>query len=188
VGYCLQRWTWEELVERLAEMNYRAALVGPEGSGKTTLLEAFQPRLCARGFAVKNLRLDRTTRSFPRGFLRPFCANLSERDVILFDGAEQMKYPVWQWFKWQTKKAGGLIITSHRARMLPTLIACSTTPELLDHIVGELLGEPSAELRRVTRALFHKHNGNLRNALRELYDLYADDCLTFNAPSCIFTS
>jgi hypothetical protein len=171
--YRLRGTTWEELIERLAEMRYRAAIVGPEGSGKTTLLEDVGPTLRARGFTVKHLRLDRTTRTFPRGFLSRFFADVSPRDVILFDGADLMGGLTWRWFNRRTKKAGGLVITSHRAARLPTLIECSTTPALLDEIVAELLGGESAALRQVTRTLFDKHQGNLRDALRELYDIFA---------------
>jgi hypothetical protein len=173
VRYRLSGMTWEELIERLAEMNYRAALVGSEGSGKTTLLEDLEPRIRARGFNVKHLRLDRTTREFPRGFFKQFFAEMSRRDVILFDGADLMSRFVWPWFKRRAKRAAGLVITSHRRGMLPTLVECSTTPALLDEIITEILGEESNILRPLTPTLFTKHRGNLRAALRELYDLYA---------------
>lgn len=173
VRYRLLGRTWEELVEQLAKMNYRAALVGPEGSGKTTLLEDLEPRLRALGFEVKHLRLDRTTRAFPRGCLKQFFAEVSRRDVILCDGADVMNRVTWFWFKRRAKRAAGLVITSHRKGLLPTLIECSTTPALLDDIIAEILGEESNLLRPLTPTLFTRHRGNLRAALRELYDLYA---------------
>jgi hypothetical protein len=80
---------------------------------------------------------------------------------------------VWPWFKRRAKRAAGLVITSHRRGMLPTLVECSTTPALLDEIITEILGEESNILRPLTPTLFTKHRGNLRAALRELYDLYA---------------
>ncbi len=173
IRYRLYGMTWEELLERLRELNHRAALVGPEGSGKTTLLEDLEPRLCEQGFTIKHLRLDRTGRIFPRSFLEPFLASLTRRDVILFDGADLMNRPAWLWLKWQTKKAGGLVITSHRNELLPTLVKCETSLDLLDEIVNELLGEESATMRDLTQQLYLRHQGNLRNVLRELYDFYA---------------
>jgi hypothetical protein len=63
--------------------------------------------------------------------------------------------------------AAGLIVTSHLPGLLPTLHECRTTPELLAAIVGELGGEEAA---LAAPGLFGRHRGNLRDALRELYD------------------
>jgi hypothetical protein len=65
-------------------------------------------------------------------------------------------------------------VTSHRGGLLPTLVRCTTSPELLEGIVGELVRPPSPELRRTARVLFDKHGGNVREALSELYGLYAE--------------
>ncbi len=173
VRYRLQGVTWEELLQRLDRLEYRAALVGPEGTGKTTLLEDLGPKLVALGFRVKALRLDRATRSFDPAFLKTFYAGLRARDIILLDGAEQMRRWAWHRFKQQTRQAGGLIITSHRPGLLPTLWECSTTPELLGEILAELLGQPPAQTRATSEQLFRKHHGNLREALREMYDVFA---------------
>ncbi len=40
-------------------------------------------------------------------------------------------------------------------------------------LVEEILGRRSPELRSMTPALFEKHDGNLREALRDLYDHFA---------------
>jgi hypothetical protein len=182
VRYRLRDRTWKELFERLKKLNYRAAIVGPHGTGKTTLLEDMEPRLVALGFRVIHLRLDRETRSFERLFLRELFSTLSERDVILFDGAEQMSRMQWQRFKIRSKRAAGLVITSHRRGMLPTLIECATSSELLREIIRELLGgEARCELpdKLHTNKLHTKHDGNLRDALREMYDLYAAEDFKF---------
>jgi hypothetical protein len=92
---------------------------------------------------------------------------------ILLDGAEQLGWLDWRRFLWRTAGCG-VVITSHRPGLLPTLIHCSTSPELLLGIVETLLGEPLTCKRRVTE-LFGKHHGNLRDALREMYDIWAAD-------------
>jgi hypothetical protein len=68
----------------------------------------------------------------------------------------------------RTRRAGGLVITSHRPGLLPTLFECTTSPELLAEIVGELSG---ADLE--AGELYERHRGNVRDALRELYDRWA---------------
>jgi hypothetical protein len=122
--------------------------------------------------------------------------------MIFFDGAETMRYLTWERFKQRTKSAGGLLITAHREGMLPTLVKCSTNigltkpaggllitahregmlPTLvkcstniglLNEIVNEILGDNSHALHETTQVLFDNHDGNLRDVLRELYDIYA---------------
>ena len=173
VRYRFRDGSWEELLARLKRLNYRAAIVGPDGAGKTTLLEDLEPMLGGLGFRVRCLRLDRETRSFPRGFLKSLFAALDKSDLLLFDGADEMSRFAWQRFKTRSKKAGGLIITSHRRGMLPTLIECATSSGLLTEIIAELLGGEPQSAREATEKLYAKHNGNLRDALREMYDLYA---------------
>src|SRR5690349_12444585 len=131
VRYHLLGMTWPGLFKRLHQLRYRAALVGTEGTGKTTLLEDLAPRLAQLGLRPWPLRLDCAHPGFEPGFIYRFARRLGGRDVILLDGAEQLSRPGWRWFKLQTRWVGGLIITSHRPGLLPTLLECTTTPELL---------------------------------------------------------
>lgn len=172
--YRLQNYSWNELLARLENLHFRAAIVGPEGVGKTTLLEDLAPHLKRRGFAIINLRLDLEKRNFSRDEWNQLWRDVSTQKVILFDGAEQMPRWKWELFKKKSRAAGGLIITSHRAGMLPTLLNCSTSPQLLDELIEEIAPHEAAKLKDKTAALFHKHDGNLRHCLRELYDIYAD--------------
>lgn len=170
VRYRLAPEAWDRLLDRLESFGRRAAIVGPQGSGKTTLLEDLAPRLRERGFAVRDLRLDTETPRFEPGVLDGLFASLGSRDVILFDGAEQLGWLAWSRFERRARAAAGLVITGHRPGRLPSLLETSTSPELLDDIVREILGGRAPES---TRSLFEKHGGNLREALRELYDQFA---------------
>jgi len=164
---------WPDLLSRLRQMNYRAALVGPKGSGKTTLLEDLEPKLAELGFRPKPLRLDEQHRQFAPDFLRQFFARFGPSEIILLDGAEQMSW--WQWRRFCARSRGGagLVITSHRPGLLPTLHECRTSPELLREIITQLLGQEAAPGSDECQTLFERHHGDIRLALRELYDQFA---------------
>ena len=177
--------TWEELLAGLESMNWRGAIVGPEGVGKTTLLEDFEPRLRERGFEVVWLRLTREEPRFSVATLVQL-ASLDSRHIILFDGAEQLSRWTWWRFLRGVRRTGGLLITSHRTGLLPTLLECKTAPELLVEIVANLLDETPEACRAHADFLFHKHQGNLREALRELYDVWSAEVMdSDNSPSCV---
>ena len=57
IRYRLGGTTWDELMERLASLRFRAELVGPHGSGKTTLLEDLGSRLEKLGFRLRTATL-----------------------------------------------------------------------------------------------------------------------------------
>ena len=124
-------WTWDELMARLSRLRYRCAIVGPEGFGKTTLLEDLEPLLVARGFAVRWLRFNREQRTIPVNF----AASISSGDIVLFDGCEQIGALAWRRFLFRTRRAGGVIVTTHTPGRLPTLVECATSPELLGGII-----------------------------------------------------
>ena len=158
---------------RFGMLHYRGALVGPQGSGKTTLLEDLEPALTARGFRTKWLRLNQSTRRISSAAVKSFFSTIEKDDILLLDGAEQFNRLRWEQFKLKSRKAAALIITTHSSGRLPTLLDCLTHPELLEEIVRVLVPQGIHHRRSLTVELFHKHQGNLRNALRELYDLYA---------------
>ena len=159
------------LLPRLEALGYRAAIVGPHGSGKTTLLEDLEGVLAQRGFRITHVRLDADDRRLPREW-RLSASRLESGDIVCLDGADELGPIGWMWFRWRARRAGGLIITAHRRGRLATLVACATSASLLDRIIRRLApnglaaAPPAAEL-------FARHRGNLRDALRELFDVYA---------------
>ncbi|HET9212703.1 MAG TPA: hypothetical protein VFR03_20020 [Thermoanaerobaculia bacterium] len=167
IRYRLSGVTWEELLERLAALEFRAALVGPHGHGKTTLLEDLGARLAERGFRVRTATLHQGERRLgPLRSAALFQAP-APRDLLLVDGAEQLDPLSWWTLRLRAHAAAGLIVTSHRSGLLPTLHEHRTTPELLAEIVADLGGRVDAgEIAE----LFARHRGDLRLALRELYD------------------
>lgn len=174
VRYQPQGTTWSGLLARLADLQYRAAIVGPEGSGKTTLLEDMAPRLAELGLVPRFVRLKRAGAPPGTGDVGRLLPEVSRRDIVLLDGAEQLGRLAWARLRRRSLQAGGLVMTSHRPGRLPTLIECRTSPDLLAWLVRELLaGEEPVPPEQIAH-LFSRHNGNLRLCLRELYDRYAE--------------
>ncbi len=179
---------WSSLLSRLEGLRYRAAIIGPHGSGKTTLLEDLGSRLIEQGFRTHPVFLNRQDHAYPHEFVARTDGKLSSRDIVLLDGCEQLRLPDWWQFRWQMRHAGGLVVTTHRAGRLPVLWRCQTNPELLfglvrrlidsyriDNPVDNLDGNTPPEFPAVptlteTHQLFQDMRGNLRDALRELYD------------------
>jgi hypothetical protein len=173
VRYRFQECAWTDFLEQLKRNQYRGAIVGPEGSGKTTLLEDLEPKLRDLGFTPVRLRLTREAPRFSPVMQQMIDSRVSDRHILLFDGSEQMGWLTWKRFVWGLREIGGLIITRHRAGRLPVVHRCHTSPELLGQIARELL-EGGADLsEKQVRDLFRKHRGNLRDALRDLYDRFA---------------
>jgi hypothetical protein len=168
IRYRPQGWTWPQLLARLESMNYRCAIVGPKGTGKTTLLEDLSGRLPSRGLRPRMIRLSSDDHRINARVLR----SINRDEIILLDGAEQLSAARWAWLRWRTRRAAGLVITTHTPGRLPTLIQTQTTPALLAGILADLLPTSPSEPRRIEH-LFAKHHGNLRDALRELYDEFA---------------
>ncbi|HEY3571561.1 MAG TPA: hypothetical protein VGP73_26785 [Thermoanaerobaculia bacterium] len=168
IRYRLSGVTWEELLERLATLGFRAALVGPHGHGKTTLLEDLGARLAERGFQIRTATLRQGERWLGPARSAALFRDPDPRDLLLVDGAEQLDPLSWWTLRLRSRGAAGLIITSHRPGLLPTLHEHRTTPELLAGIVTDLEG--TADEGEIAE-LFARHRGDLRLALRELYDV-----------------
>jgi energy-coupling factor transporter ATP-binding protein EcfA2 len=167
--------TFDRLLARLHELNYRAAITGPEGSGKTTLLEDLQRVLEQKGFRTRLVFVNDTSH-LDSPACRQLLSELTRDQIVLLDGADLIRRSDWSLLKRHTiTHAYGLVITSHRRGLLPTLIECSTTPALLREIVADLQPQSRTLTTEFLDSLYERHEGNLRACLRELYDLYAID-------------
>lgn len=175
IRYRMAEPVWEGLLDQLEETRYRAELVGPQGSGKTTLLEDLAKRLEEQSFRVVLRRFDPHRPDRTGRTAREIAGDLTYDTLVLYDGADLLGRFAWWALRHATRDAAGLVVTTHRAGLLPTLFRCSTSPELLDDLVRELVGDDADRLRPITRELFHLRCGNVREALRDLYDLYASD-------------
>jgi hypothetical protein len=188
--------TVDELLRRLQEQHGRGALVGPKGRGKTTLLLELAARLRELGWKTPQVRLDEEWRQAGGTLAERFeaaartaglataakaaafrsDAETGQKAVWFLDGAEQLGFLDWRWALSRTRHADGFVVTTHRPGRLPLLHECRTTPGLLRELVDELLeaAGPSPALRQDgCDALWHRHGGNVRDCLRELYDTWS---------------
>lgn len=164
--------TLENLVRRWENWGRRGALVGPHGHGKTTLLEDLADYFEKQGEKILFLRLSRENRRFSRQEWQQI-QSFSADSIVLFDGAEQLSRLDWARFKRHSQRARGVVITSHRSGLLPTLLECRTSPQLLRDILHQIAGNDAARWDVECEAIWQHHRGDLRLALREIYDFYA---------------
>lgn len=160
----------DDLGRRIDDLGGRAAIVGPKGSGKTTLLEGLGDRLPTPVILIR----------VPGGDPRPYRTALRQlpdpvtaAHTILVDGVEQLGPLAWPTFLNRTRKTRRLVATLHRPGRLPTLVECATDCHLLLDLVRELAPRDAPTLEPLLDDLFHRHKGNIRMCLRELYDLFA---------------
>jgi len=164
--------SWETLEARWREQGFKGALVGSHGNGKSTLLEEWMPRLEARGWSCQLLRLTEEAPRLPAGFrLAP--APAGRRRCLLLDGAEQLGFRGWQRFRRLTRRAEGLILTSHRPGRLPTLLDFQTDPARLASLLNTLLDGDLSRLPASPAALLAGHHQDVRLVFRHLYDVFS---------------
>src|SRR5690606_37296315 len=92
--------------------------------------------------------------------------------VVLIDGAEQLGWRDWRRLLHHTASAPALITTAHDRPRLPVLVRCQADGRILSWIVQHLLGEPALP-PPAAATLLNQHDGNMREALRTLYDQWA---------------
>lgn len=162
--------SWSELLVRLEALRHRAAIVGADGTGKTTFLADLARRLPLAGWrpVTRVLKPDST-----RGEVRDaieVARTASAKDVLLIDGADHLTRLDWWRLARAARRAGGLVIASHRTGLLPTLIETRTSAELLAELVRELAPGLADRLEPELAGLLARHHGNVRDTLRALYD------------------
>lgn len=158
----------EKLWEKLENQNGRGAIIGPCGTGKTTFLDGFERELQRRDFTVSRLDFSSENRVLPADLPRA----TNSQSAILVDGWEQLSWRD----AWKLRRACApfrvVVATSHRPIWLPIWFQTRTSPQLLESLCADLGAPISADF---AEKLWQKHRGNLRLALRELYDLAAND-------------
>jgi hypothetical protein len=99
----------------------------------------------------------------------------SDATQIVVDGFEQLRWRDRSLLRRDCRHHGaGLLVTTHRSVGLPHLFSTSTSLELAEELVGRLLptGLAAPVAADDVASSFRRHEGNLREVLFELYDLY----------------
>ncbi len=170
----------ESLVATLRDNQWWGEIVGPHGSGKSTLVAALVPALEAAGRKVMRHVIT------PDGGDRPECVspagafgvlaklNLSGQTQLILDGYERIS---WWWRRRIAvlcrKRGAGLLVTTHQPLGLPPLVRTKPTEQLAERIVAQLLPREDKTIKPADiRAAFRQHEGNLRETLFTLFDIY----------------
>jgi hypothetical protein len=149
------------ILRRFEENHRRGAIVGPHGSGKTTLLRTIRTELQRKGFEVCSVELRDK---------EPKQIELPPKSVVIIDGAEQISALKWWLLMRRAERAQirGVIITTHRPQKLPTIYQTRPSQQVFTQLVAELCSADIAS--NDLAAVYAKHDGNVREALREMYD------------------
>jgi energy-coupling factor transporter ATP-binding protein EcfA2 len=162
--------TADGLVERLHRQGWWGEIVGPHGSGKSTLLAALEPLLAAAGRSAHAHALHCGEHHLPRGFLSH--ALSSPAALVVVDGYEQLHWLDRVWLKHRCRRAAaGLLVTTHQAAGLPSLVRLTPDLTLVRQLVAVLSdGAATAVTRDDVDACFACHGSNVREVFFDLYD------------------
>ncbi|HIQ19977.1 MAG TPA: hypothetical protein EYH34_01890 [Planctomycetes bacterium] len=162
----------DRLVARLRRNGWWGQVVGHHGSGKSALVAALEPALRKAGRSVIRIELHDAQRRLPR---RPALAVAGHRNPLLvIDGYEQLsRWGRWRLRRFCRRRQTGLLVTAHRSMGLPDLARTSVSLAQTQRIVAQLLGDHAHLISPdEVAARFHARQGNLREVLFDLYDLF----------------
>lgn len=161
-----------KLVEKLAANGWRGQIIGLHGTGKSTLVHAVLAAL-----AAADRQTELVTITPGQQWWRPSVEQVRrwhDRTVVVIDGYERLK----AWARWRLqatcwRRRTGLLITAHRDMGFPLLWSTEVTVEVAQVIVRELqVGRPELIQPADVADSLRAREGNLREALFDLYDLY----------------
>ncbi len=165
-----------DLIDRLAAGGWWGEIVGPHGSGKSTLLAALLAAVEKTSWRPVLVELHDGQRKLPIDLHQAIPAG--EKTLVVIDGYEQLsnlaRYRVKRFCR---RRGCGLLATAHESVGLPPLVSTQTTPALARQVVSHLTRETPIRFAddEVDR-LFAAREGNLREVLFDLYDLYEARC------------
>lgn len=161
------------LVDRLRDHAWQGQIVGPHGAGKSTLLATLIAPLQAAGRTTVQAALHQGESALP-GVLDDWRSWNATTQVIV-DGYEQLSW--WSRRRLAQRvrdRQAGLLVTSHAATGLPTLMTVAPRMEAAHQIVQKLVADGDPISRVDVEQAFRACDGNIREMLFQLYDVYQD--------------
>jgi len=158
------------LLATLAGTGGRGAIEGPHGTGKSTLLAALAAALRRDGRLAASLRVRSP---WDAAAVLAAIAAAGPGRMVLVDGWDSLGRPCGLLAILLARaRRCGLVVTSHRPSGLPVVVRCGSAPALLAAIVARLPDHGGAITAADVDEAFHRHAGNLREALFDLYDRF----------------
>lgn len=159
--------TMETTRQRLIASKWRGQVVGPHGSGKTTLLRSLAHHWRAWGRDPLHITLREGQRKLP-----PLRHSWGPSTQLVIDGFEQLG-----WFRrwvviWRCRRADcGLLVSTHRTLLPPTILETHTSIGLAHRIVDYLVDPERRPSHADVERTYSEMHGNLRETLFSLYDV-----------------
>ncbi len=176
---------FQSLLERLELASGRGAIVGDEGSGKSTLLAELACHFRSQGLSTYSLRPTDCSLFTRYVKLWKHLGSATRAQCVLIDSSERIDPLLWQFVRWRLRNCRYIVIAAHNAGRYQTVHKTETSPELLSDLLAELLPELTAIPVEPTK-LFELHGGNIRTALRQLYDYFSgSDKITTNQRTAV---
>ncbi len=180
----------DALVRRLQDCGWWGQITGQHGAGKSTLLHTLRAPLERAGREICWLTLRQGQRRLEISSQQR--AAWSSQTLVIVDGFEQLPWwRRWRLKRWVKRGGAGLLVTAHSNVNLPQLLHVETSLETALQVVEGLLSQhreslqlqapsgqadnsaPPGEISAdAIKNSFIQHNGNIREMLFTLYDLY----------------
>ena len=163
----------DQLVERLRQSSWWGQVLGPHGAGKTTLLHTLCPLLEQAGRTIDWFTLH--------GGQRRLSAEMTERweawdsqTLVVVDGFEQLAWLARRRLRRQCRRSeAGLLVTCHQNAGLPLLYKVQPElPIVLQLVAGLTESSPRLVDEQQVAQRFESWDGNVREVMFALYDLY----------------
>jgi hypothetical protein len=147
-----------------------AAIEGPHGHGKTNLLHAVLAAAVVAGRPTSFLRVGSRGWAWRAlsmiGLARP-------GTVVGIDGWELLPARLAGLLRVAAAcRQATIVATTHGPARMPVLARCETSPRLLAAIVDRLPAHGGCIAEADIDEAFHRHDGNVREALYDLYDRF----------------
>ena len=161
-----------QLIERLRQLGWCAAIIGPHGCGKSTLLAWLKPRLQDAGRDVVHVVLRKGEQTVPRDVLDQ--VTRLRNGQLIVDGWEQLRpWKRWHVGRFSGRFGRGLLVTSHARPRLPVLVHVKPNQATARKIVARLVAKHNLAVpETVIDASFQACSGNVREMLFDLYNWY----------------